>query len=178
MNPFHVPTSAPRWLLGLVVGVCSVLPLAGQFYDYAPPEPSSRPWELPIYFPPFPPLLGSPVPLPALSTPRRATPAPPLLAEYINEIFYAPLSTRLDKKQLTPRQQEKLQSYRAEKVALQNELEKRLEELKPADPDTRSQALADLARAQAPRINQLERTADELRFEFIHGEFFQKNVDW
>ena len=197
MNFPPLPSAgALRWLLGGIVGASGVLPLAAQSNSSSsgsgsssttsfpsepslpPMAPASRPWELPIYFPPAPPLLGAPVPLPALAISRRSTPAPPVLAEYVNEIFYAPLSTRLDRKQLTTRQREKLEVYRAAKVALQDELRNRLDALESAAPADRTQALAELARAQAPRLAQLERQAEELRQELIHGEFLQGNVDW
>jgi hypothetical protein len=191
MNFSHVPFGGvPRSLLGFFVGIAGAAPLAAQSSSSTggssyssdgglpPMPPASRPWELPIYFPPSPPLLGAPVPLPILAMSRRSTPAPPLLADYVNEIFYAPLSTRLDKKQLTTRQRDKLEAYRAAKLALQDELQGRLESLKSADPATRTQELAEFGRAQAPRIAQLERMAEELRRELIHGEFLQGNVDW
>lgn len=191
MNFSHVLAGGMlRSLLGCFVAATAA-PLAAQSssnsssgpygssdYSLPPAPPASRPWELPIYFPPAAPLLGAPVPLPMVAMSRRSTPAPPELAEYVNEFFYAPLSTRLDRKQLTLRQREKLQAYRAAKVALQDELQARIESLKSADPATRTQELAEFARAQAPRIAQLERTADELRRDLIHGEFLQSNADW
>ena len=168
-------------LLGLVISAISVSPLAAQSLGSGfEPSPAvlSRPWELPIYYPPVPPILGAPVPLPTISLSRRSTPAPPELAEYVNEIFYAPLSTRLHEKQLTKRQREKLSIYRTAKVALLAELRTRLAELKVADPGDRTQQLAELGQAQAPRLAQLEKMAEELRHDLIHGEFFQNNVDW
>jgi hypothetical protein len=191
MNFSHVPSGGTlRSLVGFFVGASGIVPLVAQSSsstgggtyssDLSLPAmpPASRPWELPIYFPPPPPLLGAPVPLPKVAISRRSTPAPPELVEYVNEIFYAPLSTRLDKKQLTPRQREKLQAYRAAKVALQDELQDRLASLPSADPSARTQELAEFARAQAPRIAQLEHAAEELRRDLIHGEFLQANVDW
>ncbi|MEO7414230.1 MAG: hypothetical protein ABIZ81_12825, partial [Opitutaceae bacterium] len=183
MNSLHVPLGGQLCrLLGLVVIASWASPLAAQSFgtggsDMGAP-PISRPWELPIYFPPVPPLLGAPVPLPALSLSRRSTPAPAALAEYVNEIFYAPLSTRMQEKQFTTRQREKLKTYRAAKVALQNELRTRLAELQGVDPSTRTQLLAEFNRGQAPRLAQLEKMAEDLRHDLIHGEFFQSNVDW
>jgi hypothetical protein len=142
--------------------------------DYTPP---SRPWQLTIFFPPTPPTLGSPIPFanPLLLTSERA---PTALAEYVNEFFYAPLSTRVAENRLSARQQEKVKAYRAAKLALQKELRDRLAELRLSPPAVRTEELAILARAQAPRLAALEKMAEELRAELVKGEFFQSSVDW
>lgn len=197
MNSSFAPMLAPpRWLVALAVCIAHVDSVRAQtdpttlmrsstsgtsgmttptLYDM--PVRRASPWDLPIFYPPTPPLLGAPTPLPSLmSSPRGA--APPELANYINEIFYAPLATRLYKKDLSPRQWQKLRAYRAEKTALQKELQEKLETLKTVDPDTRAQGLAQLARAQAARLSQLEKTAEQLRQELIKGEFLQGDVHW
>jgi hypothetical protein len=150
-------------------------PLSGSSGDgYTPP---SRPFALPIFFPPLPPPLGAPIPQIDLQSAWR-TRTPATLEEYVNELFYPALGSRLALHRLSARQKEKIQAYRAEKIALQNELRDRLTALKAADPATRERELAELARLQAPRLAALEKTAEQLRQELVHGEFFQENVDW
>ncbi|HEX2853228.1 MAG TPA: hypothetical protein VHO24_08320 [Opitutaceae bacterium] len=149
-------------------------PWSGSRLDNLPP---SRPESLPIYFPPTPPTLGSPVPLPnPLLTPAQV--APEALQDYVNEIFYPALSTRITQKKITPRLQQRLDAYRAAKMKLQDELRARLVELRHADPATRSRELAQLARIQNPQIEALEKIADQLREELIRGDLFHLSIDW
>jgi hypothetical protein len=133
---------------------------------------------LPVFFPPMPPVLGGAFQS-GSSTENRWQP-PAELAQFVNEPFYAPLSTRLwaKGKYLNARQQQELENYRLVKVALQNELREHLERLKDADPDTRERELAAFAREQTPKIAALEKTAEQLRAELVRGELFQDSVDW
>lgn len=147
------------------------------FNNDVPSLPPSHPYVLPIFYPPVPPVLGSPIPQVDLESAWRKR-TPPSLEEYVNELFYAPLSTRLSESRLTNRQREKVKAYRLEKVALQNELRTRLAALQNADPETRQRELAELARVQAPRLAALEKAAEVLRQELIRGELLQENVDW
>jgi hypothetical protein len=140
-------------------------------------DPPSRPWQLPVYFPPNPPTLGAPIPFsnPMLLASEKA---PAALAEYVNEFFYAPLGTRLLDNRLSRHQQEKLQAYRAEKLALQKELRAKLAEVRLLPPDARADQLAAFARMQAPRLGALEKMAEEIRVDLVRGELFQSSVDW
>lgn len=113
------------------------------------------------FFPPDPPPLGTALRLfyPA----STGMPAPPELAEYVNEPFYPILGIRLAAEDLPRRLQLGLAAYRAAKVELQNELRAKIARLKDADAATRQQELASLARAQTPRVVELEATAAQLR---------------
>lgn len=139
--------------------------------------PPSRPESLPIYYPPAPPVLGAPVPLPnPLLLPSQY--APQTLEEYVNEYFYPALGTRLVQKKVAPGLQQKIDAYRTAKTKLQDELRARLVELRNADAATRHRELAQLAQRQTPQIEALEKTAERLREDLIRGEFFHSSVDW
>jgi hypothetical protein len=142
----------------------------GDFSDFAPLQP------LIVYFPPAAPRLGAHVDLPSMFEARK--PAPPELAPFINEPFYAPLSTRLAQNMLNAKQRQRLDAYLAAKLRLQNELRSHLAELTGADLAERQREYAALARTEDPEIDALEQTAQQLRVDLIHGEFFQANVDW
>jgi hypothetical protein len=129
-----------------------------------------------IFFPPFPPALEAHLPAPARPQGWRAAPAE--LAAYVNEVFYAPLSTRLAQNDLTPKLRDQLDAYRAAKIALQTELRKRLDSLPDADPLTREHELAAFAAVQTPRLVALEADAEKLRTDLIEGGFLQESTDW
>lgn len=136
------------------------------------PEESARPQFLMrqfVYFPPVPPALGRPVHrVPAPSDGRPA--APRELAPHVNEIFYPMLAARVRSNSLKEPQRRQLDAYRAAKLALQRELTAELQRLQGADPAARATALAQLARAQAPRLAQLETESEALRRELHLSE--------
>lgn len=140
------------------------------FSDFNLPQP------LLIYFPPTAPRLGAHVDLPSMFEARK--PAPAELAPFVNEPFYAPLSTRLAGNILSARQRQRLDAYLAAKLQLQNELRSHLSDLAGADSAERQREYAVLARTEDPAIDALEQTAQQLRVDLIRGEFFQTNVDW
>jgi hypothetical protein len=113
------------------------------------------------FFPPNPPSLGAALRLFYLAP--KGVPAPPELANYVNEPFYPVLGVRLAAEDLPPRLQAGLAAYRAAKVELQNGLRSKIARLAGADTATRRQELASLAHAQTPRIVELEATAAQLR---------------
>ncbi len=122
-----------------------------------------------VFFPPVPPALGRPVNrVPAPSDGRPA--APRELAPYVNEIFYPMLAARYSTRSLKDPQRRQLDAYRANKLALQRELTAELQRLQGAEPAARAAALAQLARAQAPRLTQLENDAEALRRELYLSE--------
>ena len=121
-----------------------------------------------VFFPPTPPPLGRLV--------SRLTPpaggrfaAPADLAAYVNEPFYPPLSTRLQRNNLSDKLRQKLATYHSAKLGLQAELRTELDRLHDADAPARRAALEALARRQTSRITELETTAEELRAELITG---------
>ena len=117
----------------------------------------------PVFFPPYPPPLNERVPPGGPPASYRA--APTELAHFIVEPFYAPLSTRLAKGDLSAKLQSKLDAYRTERAGLLNELRGTLEQLPATGSPARRTTLEALARRQARRLAALEKTADELRQE-------------
>ena len=126
---------------------------------------------VPVFFPPLPPPLGM---APSFAERRVLQPnAREELAEFVNEPFYAPLSARLASReagaQLDGEQERRLESFRANKTALQTELKARLYTLRESDPAARRQALEAFAREQTPQLIELERTAEDLRSELARA---------
>jgi hypothetical protein len=130
-----------------------------------PPRTIDR---LPVFFPPNPPPLGRP---PSRAEPSGGRlPAPPELAEYVNEFFYPALGTRLATKALSDKSRVQLSAYRAAKLALQNELRAELERIRPAEPAARQEALATLSRRQTPKLIELEKTAEQIRRDLVSSD--------
>jgi hypothetical protein len=122
-----------------------------------------------IFFPPTPPPLDRPIARTVMSS--SAQPVAPLdLAPFVNEPFYAPLSTRMVSRTLTDQQRSALEQYRTSKVRLQAELRAELERLQAAEPEERRTALKALADKQAPALAELEKSAEQLRQDLILPE--------
>ena len=125
----------------------------------------------PIFYPPDPPPLGAP--LPARDAAGVNTAVPVELATYVNECFYAPLSTWLAADstglKLSDALRGRLDTYRATKVALQTELRAKIDLLRETDAASRLMGLEEFAREQTPRIAALEERAEELRRDLIAG---------
>lgn len=128
----------------------------------------------PIYFPPAPPVLGAPLPGGGLF----ADDVVRALAPYVNELFYAPLSTRLAEEDLGRRSRARLGAYREHKAAELRELRATLEAVRSASPSDRRDALERLAQEQDPGLLALERTADDLRRELFRQRFLGGGGDW
>ncbi|MBL9187097.1 MAG: hypothetical protein JNK23_06445 [Opitutaceae bacterium] len=128
--------------------------------------PRARP--ILLYFPPSPPPLGQMIPSVGAAPGRNAAPAG--LAEFVSDIFYPALGVRLASRSLSEKQRARLDRYRADKAALQQELRVALEKLHDAEPATRDQELSKLARSQAPRLAALEQSAEDLRRDLVRGD--------
>ncbi len=132
--------------------------------------PAPRPVELvPIFFPPTPPPLDRPVGRGVAQSSRF--PPPPELGQYVSDLFYPALGTRLATRTLSAKQRTQLDAYRAAKLALQNELRTELDRIRTLDPEARPEALAALSRRQTPQIVELENTAEQLRRTLITADF-------
>ena len=136
--------------------------------DLAPAE-AATPRSV-IFFPPVPPPLGRPVSHLAAPLPAQLTP-PAELAPFVNEVFYAPLSTRLAKNDLDDKLRQRLEAYRATRTVLQDELRSALARVRDAGPAARQSALAILARQQTPRVTDLEKSAERLREDLVTAEY-------
>jgi len=135
-----------------------------------------------IFFPAPPPPLGSALPPPAAAA-AGALPAPPALAPFAYDPFYAPLSTRMARNEIGADLQFQLDSYQASKTALQTELRAKLDTLKDADPGVRWDSLEEFAREQTPRIAELEAVAERLRQGLVHSgssrrEYMRWQIDF
>lgn len=121
---------------------------------------------LPIYFPAPPPILGAtPPPTPAVRDAIWTE-----LGPHANELFFAPLSTRLTMPaSLSRGLRQRFDAYKSTRATLLAELREGL-----ATP-TR---LVDLARLQDPKLATLASQADELRRELYQGGFRSENGDW
>ena len=151
-------------------------PFEPEYRRSAPPQPGNQ---APIFFPPSPPPLGAPIP-PRQPASASIT-APDALRTYVYEPFYAPLSTRLARADLTRKNLQRLETYRATRGRLQQELLQRLDRLKDAAPATRADELATLALAQDGELRKLEAEADALRGDLLHGGLvglFSGTGDW
>ena len=148
-----------------------------QSYDTSSQEMRSPPVEampavnLPpslIFFPPVPPTLGAPIP--RASHGRLAEPRPPAeLAAYVAEPFYAPLSSLLLYNKPSANVRRRLETYRAARDKLIGDLQVELTRWRNADSVTRQRELTAFARQQAPKLAELEATAEQLRADLISG---------
>lgn len=116
----------------------------------------------PVYFPPHPPALGAGV--------ERVQPlydlkwiAPGEVAEYVSEPFYPRLAMLIAAGMLDTATARRVDAYRDERRAFRQALEDKLAELHDTNPQERLARLQALARAQTPRLEELEREAERLR---------------
>lgn len=129
---------------------------------------------LPIYFPATPPVLGAELPAPpAVRDPLWAE-----LSPWSNELFFAPLSTRLSQGDLNRKHREKLDGYKSGRIAILTELRTQLSALATAAASVRKAALQTLAAEQDPRCQKLAADADELRRELYRYTLFTQGADW
>lgn len=170
----HPAVSRARCVLGIVaIFLVGVQEAPSQVGDNLPPIPSmndngGRLVRVPIFFPPNPPPLGRALTRTVPVAGRY--PPPDELSLYVNEIFYPALGSRLYAKTLSPKLRAELDRYRAAKVALQTELRTELDRLRSAEPAVRARELAAFSSRQTPRVAELEKTAEQLRRDFITSE--------
>jgi hypothetical protein len=112
------------------------------------------------FFPPVPPPLESEIPI--LAPLESGPPADPELSAFVGDIFYPFLGVRLAYGEVSKALRAHILAYRGAKVALEVALHSRILELKDADEAARETQLAALAAQQAPRISELEATADKI----------------
>jgi hypothetical protein len=122
-----------------------------------------------LFFPPFPPVLESDIPV--ISPLEPGPPAPEELSAFVGETFYPLLATRLQANDLPKEMRAEILDYRDSKMALQGELRALIAALKDADPAERLRRLAELASRQADRIAALGERAERIR-----SDLREKNV--
>jgi len=172
-----------RWRLGVafIVSAIALVAARGQPSVYPPPVPAAdnsagrifakSTARLPVYFSPPVPVLGTPFIGPVPVDLRLL--APPELAPYRHEFFYAALSTLLAERKLASPLAERLASYLLLRRVLEQELRSCLSETVRVEPAPREEALRKLVERQAPRLRELEETAELLRHDFIEA-----GTDW
>lgn len=126
--------------------------------EAASPFEQSRPKR--IFFPPNPPPLGVEIPA---DLPEPGPEIPAALADFVNEPFYAPVSTRLADGAIFRSLQKQLAGYLTGRDAARAELRAKLESLDGLAPEDRRSALEAFASTQSARLLALEKTADDLR---------------
>lgn len=176
---------AATWLA--VLGAAQPLTVLGQSDEVPSPNPSRSAAESPdsemrrrgdtrtpynrsrsvVYFPPVPPRLRAPLsPLGPLTVRR---PAPAELAEFVNEPFYAPLSTQLANSSLTEELRQRLLDYHVRKTTLQHELIAKYDSVEALDSGARERELIAFSSQQSAAIAELEVMAESLREDLIRG---------
>lgn len=139
---------------GLPSGVPSTLPEASK----------ARPNYL--FFPPSAPPLD--LVFPRLASARNSAPAASAeLAPFAGEFFYPQLASRLHEHNFPSRLQSRLDDYLAARHRAQQEVREQIAAAPAGDPAARRRALQDFARRQAPRLAELERTAEALRDDLL-----------
>lgn len=158
-------------LLATAASAQSEFPRDRSVQNDLPPPPPVQP--VPIFFPPTPPPFGRLVSRLSSSATGQTFAPSPELANYLTEPFYPALSTRLARHDLGDKNRQKLDAYRASRDALLEELQTELTRIREFTPADRHAALESLARRQTPRLAALEATAEQLRSDFLKGEY-----DW
>lgn len=116
----------------------------------------------PLFFPPEPPPLGTPVDrLRALYDLKWLVSGE--VAPFVSEPFYPRLAMLIAMDQLDAATARRIDVYREERLAMGKKLEERLIELRSASPAERLVQVEALSRAQTPRLGELEREAERLR---------------
>ena len=135
---------------------------------------------LAVCFPPDAPVFGDAIPDgPVRPRERQFRWSPPeLLADYVNEAFYPPLSTRLMDRSLRAQLLARLEEYRERRGMLLEELADQMLTLQGAETAIRESELRAFAVQQNPQIVSVEREAEALRRALIDGGLFQTSVDW
>lgn len=134
---------------------------------------TERPKLMPVYFPSPPPVLDAELPpVPVIRDKLWSD-----LIPHSNELFFAPLSTRLSENDLNRRHRQRLDAHLASRQAALVELQAALEAVYP-DAATRRAALAALALKQEPVLAGLTTNADVLRHDLYRGGLLLASGDW
>ncbi len=162
---FRVPLRG--WIIAGLVAVAGLTTeLRGQ--GSTPPDGLGsyfRP--LTICFPLNPPPLGRPITKFSIGL---RTDAPAELAAYVNEPFYAPLSTWLMRKEMPAKYRARVDAFRNERAELLGELRAEIARTRIIDPPARRAALMTLAKKQDGRLTALEASAEQLRGDLVTSE--------
>jgi hypothetical protein len=128
--------------------------------------------------PPIPPALGEAIPAKRVQSSLAKFSPPATLAAFVYEPFFIPLSPLLFSEDLSRARREKINSYRAARSSALEALRARLDSLQSATPEVRQSELTAFARTQTPALVELERTAEEMRTNYVDGSLFESGHDW
>lgn len=137
---------------------------------------SEDPPLLRIYFPPNPPPMGVEVVTRGNRGPVSDAPEP--LKFFVSAPFYAPLSTRLIRRDLDEELRLRINNWRRDWRRNLAELQDALYGLQGGEPDERAGQLHLLARQQARRLIESEKEADELRTALYNISVIGSDGDW
>jgi hypothetical protein len=166
-----------------VLCFCLLVTASGQGADIARPHRANPEADSPragdgIYFPPYPPLLGtrSGEALTNHTFGGVPRPAPSALAPYVGENFYPALGLRSFGQTPSKGIIARLDAYVQKREGLVREL---VAELANAAPAEREEKLRALAGRQAPALAQLEKEAEQLNADLLaQVETMEGDVDW
>ena len=134
---------------------------------------AERPKLMPVYFPSPPPVLDAELPpLPVIRDKLWSD-----LMPHSNELFFAPLSTRLSENDLNRRHRQRLDAHLTSRKTALAELQTALEAAYP-DAAARQAALEALAQRQEPTLAALTTSADLLRHDLYRGGLLLASADW
>jgi hypothetical protein len=128
--------------------------------------------------PPIPPALGETIPGRQVQASLAKFSPPSTLAEFVYEPFFMPLSPLLFSEDLSKARREKINAYRTARSNALAALRTRLDSLQSATPEVRQGELAAFAHTQTPGLAELERTAEEMRENFVEGGWFESGSNW
>ena len=145
--------------------------------------PGSYPTSVRTYYrmlvaPPVPPALGEAIPTKKTQASLAKFSPPATLADFVYEPFFTPLSPLLFSEDLNRSRREKLNTYRTTRAAALVALRAKLDALQSVPAEKRSDELAAFAREQTPALAELERTAEEMRANYVEGGFFESGNNW
>ena len=150
-------------------------------YGFLPSAPF--PTQVTTYYrmlvaPPIPPALGEPIPEKKTQSSLAKFSPPATLAGFVYEPFFMPLSPLLFSENLNRSRREKLNAYRTARAAALDSLRAKLDSLRSLPAEQRQDELAAFAREQTPALAELERTAEEMRANYVEGGLFESGNDW
>lgn len=120
---------------------------------------------LPVFFPPFAPVLGTPlVPIEAFDLRFVASPS---LGDYVGEYFYPALATLLAEDKVSKTLAQRLSDYLRARDAEERVLLGDLDQAFRMPPGPQLVALQQSSLRQSPNLDQLEKVAESLRQELI-----------
>ncbi|MEN9402846.1 MAG: hypothetical protein RL091_1549 [Verrucomicrobiota bacterium] len=128
--------------------------------------------------PPVPPALGEPIPSKKVQASLAKFSPPSMLASFVYEPFFTPLSPLLFSEDLSKARREKLTAYTTARAAAVEALRAKIDSLLAATPEVRQSELSEFARVQTPTLVELENMAEEMRANYVDGRWYETSSNW